>query len=410
MRRVLVFAALVACSDAIASPFLLDLGTLGGSDAFATAVTPDGAVVVGMATTPSEDGRAFRWSEFGGLEDLGVLAPGNPPASIAYAVSADGNVVVGVSHRFGRPTAFRWDANAGLTSLGTLGGLYSQSLAVNADGSIIVGTSYTSTQQQHAFRWIQGLGMTSLSPTGYGASAATAIDRCSGVVFGFAQPPEGGGSVAGRWDVNGVWQTLVAVPNGSASAVAASCGGEVVLGAIQMPGVSGQRAFLQATAGEVRHVLLPQSTQIEPRAISGDGHVAGGGMYVLGDPKARAWVWTEPRGGMDLKTALEVSGIDLTGWMIESIAGISADGTVLVGSGYKDGRRRAIRVSDFVALADRCPSDLNRDLLVDDADFVLFADAYNELLAASGDFNLDGQTDDADFVLFADAYDGLLCP
>jgi hypothetical protein len=53
---------------------------------------------------------------------------------------------------------------------------------------------------------------------------------------------------------------------------------------------------------------------------------------------------------------------------------------------------------------------MNRDLLVDDADFVLFADAYNELLAASGDFNLDGQTDDADFVLFADAYDGLLCP
>ena len=56
--------------------------------------------------------------------------------------------------------------------------------------------------------------------------------------------------------------------------------------------------------------------------------------------------------------------------------------------------------------------------VVDDADFVVFAAAYNLLLCsdpamASGcpaDLNKDGVVDDADFVLFAAAYNELLCP
>jgi len=65
-----------------------------------------------------------------------------------------------------------------------------------------------------------------------------------------------------------------------------------------------------------------------------------------------------------------------------------------------------------------CPADLNADTVVDDADFVLFAAAYNLLLCsdpamASGcpaDLNKDGVVDDADFVIFAAAYNELLCP
>jgi hypothetical protein len=56
-----------------------------------------------------------------------------------------------------------------------------------------------------------------------------------------------------------------------------------------------------------------------------------------------------------------------------------------------------------------CPCDLNVDGFVDDADFVIFAEAYNNLFDPSGDFNGDGVTDDADFVIFADAYNALLC-
>ncbi|MBX3381743.1 MAG: S8 family serine peptidase [Phycisphaeraceae bacterium] len=63
----------------------------------------------------------------------------------------------------------------------------------------------------------------------------------------------------------------------------------------------------------------------------------------------------------------------------------------------------------------RCPGDFNADDFVDDADFVIFASFYNDLLApggayTGGDFNGDAFTDDSDFVTFAAHYDALLCP
>lgn len=65
-----------------------------------------------------------------------------------------------------------------------------------------------------------------------------------------------------------------------------------------------------------------------------------------------------------------------------------------------------------------CVGDLNSDGFVDDADFVIFAEAYNLLdcldpLMPAGcpaDLNGDGYVDDADFVIFAAAYNELLCP
>lgn len=63
---------------------------------------------------------------------------------------------------------------------------------------------------------------------------------------------------------------------------------------------------------------------------------------------------------------------------------------------------------EFVALT--CAGDLNKDGVVDDSDFVVFAGAYNYLLDHAGDLNADLVTDDADFVIFASAYDALVCP
>lgn len=66
---------------------------------------------------------------------------------------------------------------------------------------------------------------------------------------------------------------------------------------------------------------------------------------------------------------------------------------------------------------DACPADLNGDDAVDDADFVLFAVAYNLFDCADpsmgptceADLNGDGVVDDADFVVFVAAYDTLVC-
>lgn len=65
-----------------------------------------------------------------------------------------------------------------------------------------------------------------------------------------------------------------------------------------------------------------------------------------------------------------------------------------------------------------CPGDLNTDGFVDDADFQIFAGAYNILDCADpsmpagcpADLNGDGFVDDLDFSVFAIVYDTLLCP
>ncbi|MBL8876208.1 MAG: proprotein convertase P-domain-containing protein [Phycisphaerae bacterium] len=57
-----------------------------------------------------------------------------------------------------------------------------------------------------------------------------------------------------------------------------------------------------------------------------------------------------------------------------------------------------------------CPGDFDHSNSVDDADFILFANAYDELDSSAGDLNGDSRTDDADFLEFAGAYDTLVCP
>lgn len=65
-----------------------------------------------------------------------------------------------------------------------------------------------------------------------------------------------------------------------------------------------------------------------------------------------------------------------------------------------------------------CGQDLNGDRLVDDADFSIFASAYNILDCTDpampancpADLNKDAVVDDFDFQSFASAYNDLLCP
>ncbi|MBN8599020.1 MAG: hypothetical protein J0L78_15210 [Planctomycetes bacterium] len=56
-----------------------------------------------------------------------------------------------------------------------------------------------------------------------------------------------------------------------------------------------------------------------------------------------------------------------------------------------------------------CPADLNADGVVDDADFVLFLEAYEFLTTPAADFDYDGATADSDFSVFVMAYDALVC-
>jgi uncharacterized membrane protein len=109
-----------------------------GWTGYAFAVSDDGAVAVGVRSFPDE---AVRWDAGGGVQWLGYLSAAHNSAS-AWAVSADGSVVVGRSGGGGLFGAFRWTRAGGMQALGTLPGLTSSwASGVSADGSVVVGRS-----------------------------------------------------------------------------------------------------------------------------------------------------------------------------------------------------------------------------------------------------------------------------
>jgi probable HAF family extracellular repeat protein len=140
---------------------LIWLGTLGGDESLANAVSADGSVVVGWARNAAGKHRAFRWTAARGMQDLGTLGGS---VSVATGVSADGSVVVGeAENAAGQRRAFRWTAARGMRNLGTLGGNWSAATDVSADGSVVVG--YNAAGRPRAFRWTAAGGMEDLNIT-----------------------------------------------------------------------------------------------------------------------------------------------------------------------------------------------------------------------------------------------------
>ena len=105
-------------------------------------------------------------------------------------------------------------------------------------------------------------------------------------------------------------------------------------------------------------------------------------------------------------------GLDAIASWVLSVSG-DAYGSSLSTAGERGSPGRFASVS-----CSPCPADLNQDGQVDDADFSVFAVAYDILDCADpamsagckSDLNKDGVVDDMDFQLFVVAYDVLICP
>ena len=157
---------------------MVSLGVLnGGLTSAARAVSADGSVIVGSAhdghaPTGGSATRAFRWTQSTGMVSLGSISGLSSGAS---SVSADGAVIVGAYElpeiRTGRhlpagivsnSRAFRWTEATGMESLVNSGGFRNSSAAaVSADGNVIVGIvgGQSPNDPYHAFRWTRATGM-----------------------------------------------------------------------------------------------------------------------------------------------------------------------------------------------------------------------------------------------------------
>jgi probable HAF family extracellular repeat protein len=170
----------------------------GWSRANADALSTDGSVIVGRLSQGNWS-QAFRWTQSGGVVGLGDL-PGVPTdsfSSYASDASADGSVIVGTGNSAHRPNAFRWTSSTGMVSLGALLGpeFNSEAYAVTPDGNTVVGES-----ANMAMRWTQKDGMRSITDllasagvdtSGWWLRSATAVSDDGKIIVGWGVNPEG---------------------------------------------------------------------------------------------------------------------------------------------------------------------------------------------------------------------------
>lgn len=86
----------------------IDMGGLGGGASHVYAINGAGTVVVGASRGENNDYRAFRWTEAGGIQSLGLLFSSGNARSYAHDVSGDGTRVVGRHEQLGMTRGFVW--------------------------------------------------------------------------------------------------------------------------------------------------------------------------------------------------------------------------------------------------------------------------------------------------------------
>jgi probable HAF family extracellular repeat protein len=360
----------------VCEPSFTGVGDLPGGSFFsqALAVSADGSTVVG----PSSPG-VFRWTSMDGIGPLDVTAG-------AFAVSGDGSVIVGGDN------AYRWTEATGQVVLGDLPGGLTSSVAygVSTDGSVVVGKG-TSEFGSEAFRWTQAGGMVGLGdlPGGSFFSEARGVSADGSVVVGWSNSTDLRDQ-AFRWTEATGMVGLGFLPGRTTSmARGVSADGSVVVGE------SGPSAF-RWTDSEGMVALVPMvdfGGSIRVLAVSGDGSMAGGSRS--NGSFTEAYIWDASNGFRFVKSLLETDyGLDLTGWILKSVRGLSADGRIVIGTGLnpigaEEGWIAVLappQDADGDGIAnplDNCPDTTNPDQLDVDADGV--GNACNDADDSDGD-------------------------
>jgi probable HAF family extracellular repeat protein len=330
-RKLMAVAIAALCaSPAFAAGDFNALGDLGGGQSWGYGVSGDGSVVVGSARLPAPGGQqAFRWAG-GNMQSIGHLGAGY---SEGFGVSADGSTIVGHSTTAANFThAFRWTQAGGMQDLGTLGGMVSVAYAASADGSVVVGHSGIGAEDR-AFRWTQGGGMQSIGTLGGADSYAYGVSANGQVVVGASKVTPGFVNMhAYRWTPGGGMQDLGTFGGQDSWARAVSQDGEVVVGEATI--ISGEaHAFRWTQAGGIVDLGTLGGLTSGAFGVSADGSVVVGSSRVANAAGYRAFRWTAAGGMQPVSAWLAASGVALpAGYVLRDAKGVSADGSVIVGT------------------------------------------------------------------------------
>ena len=271
-----------------------DLGTLGGSTSFNSAIN-DAGQIAGQADLSGDTATdAILWSPATGMQDLGNLG-----GYLAGAVALNNSgQVVGYSYTPGNHTthAFFWAPSGGMQDIGAGDG--SGANAINASGQVL-GSQQDNQGHSYPFLWSQTSGLQYLTPPGSTGSTLTGIND-SGLVIGNANRSDCAidSGCGFTWTQAGGFQTL-AMNGASVSALYVNASGAVV--GFAGSNYSNQHAFLWTQSGGIQDLgVLPGKTSSFPYALNNKGEVLGVSCISDGT-HCKSFVW---RPGQGMKAIL----------------------------------------------------------------------------------------------------------
>lgn len=320
---------------------LIGLGDLPGGDfiSYGYAVSADGLVVVGVSHSAPNTPQAFRWTQTEGMVGL-VGLDGQSVSTEAFTANGDGSVIGGGSPSTDGRRGVLWSGSMTPMSVGELAGGLQQSevQGLSDSGAVAVGYSSSSIGPE-AFRWTESDGIQGLGTLGglNDQSVAYGVSSSGSTIVGEASSPNG--VEAFRWTESGGMVGLGFLPGGTESsrAYAASADGAVIVGQSKSALGFGnyEEAFIwtQAT-GMVGLGDLPGGPfQSVAYGVSADGSVVVGTSLGGAPNVPKAFVWTKSAGMRSLESILVEQGVDIGGWSLDVARGVSEDGMTIVGYG-----------------------------------------------------------------------------
>ncbi len=340
-------AVVAAATAAIAQPSFTPIPVPWSFSA--VTMRSDGGVLAGSNWDMTIGAQPATWTPGGGLHTYAV--PAGTSTGEIRALNADASTAAGYSSVNGSWATTRatiWQNGVPL-DLGYLpGGQSSLATGVSGDGSVVVGASDTGGWQHRAFRWTASGGMQSLGTIGTRQSGAVAISVDGTTIGGNTHDGVFNTARPFRWTASGGIQDLGLLQGGSyALASQMSADGSAITGLADIHIAGGNREYgifrwSESDGMEFLGALgLPfaERTETEPNAISASGEViVGQALDAESGPggigRFAAVYWTRATGLVDLNTYLPSLGLDLGGYSLSVANAISADGTIIVGTGF----------------------------------------------------------------------------
>lgn len=313
---------------------------VGGSFVRAFDVNANGTAAAGYTDNAASVDTALRWTNPGGSVSIGLL-PGGTFNSYATGIDGSGTILCGYGDS-GSSRAFRWTNTGGYQLLplfnpswGAVPSNYSVATGISQSGADVVGTVGLGTNAR-AFIWsssapsfLQIVGPVSpyTDTTGLAISGdGTTITGASGI-YAFRQKNGASGPLP-----------FVFIAT-SMRGEAINTDGSVISGRYTTSSGS-EFGYVWRLSAPSISTILPQTpsgcTALRPKAMNGDGLLIGG-ETVDNVAGFAGFVWTPPMATQLAANHLQNRGVNLTGWQIRDITGISPDGKAMCGNGIYNG-------------------------------------------------------------------------